>query len=1378
VVAGVCVSVQAQNRIGIKFGQNGNGNVQSAAVGAVLPGQSAGAPGYAQVNWNIYGRFGNNSTNTSGTNAYAIYDSGTNDTHVTIQWDASGQFGVQGTGTVTDQGDPDKNLMDAYADSNGNGNVNITNSLATGLFAQNNNNKPLVYLSGLQAWLATQSATAYDVVMYTDGDNAAGRCGEYWLQYATGPTTNLIFGTASPTGTPGVDMTTHMFVRDFNNFTVNPVYQQVPMRSQLGRSALSGNYIVFTHLTADSFLLRTSEFNTRSGVTALQIVPRTTPLPAQIDPLPTPTTYAGANASFRPVIGGVVPMAFQWQRDGTNLVDGGNVIGSTSNVLSLTTVSLADQASYSLVVSNASGMITSTVAPLIVVSPASGSFAEQVVNSGAVAYWRLNETTDPSGGTAQAIDSIGGFNAVYGNAAKNGFNSIVGPTPTDWPGFESGNFGLQCFNSSTTPRQYPDSYVSWAVGAPLNLNTNTVTISAWIYPTAAQVASTAIFFTRGSGTDVSGLGFSGNANTLNNLGYTWAGNGNTFNWTLEVTNYNNRMTPLTNAWNHVALVISPSNAIIYLNNVAGQLSVTNIFNHTNLPWASQTYIGDDPSSTGTPQNRAFQGSIDEVAVFNRSLSGSEILNLYKKGLQITTLPPVIVSQPLPSGLLEGRNASFNVIASGDATLTYQWRRDGTNLSDIGNILGSATPALAVSSVAIANDAANYDVVIGNLAGFVTSTVAPLSIVVSNSTPTPYETKIRALNPLAYWRLNEPVGSPYSYDYWGGIVGVNEGSVTLGVNGPQPPNFSGIESTNTAASFVSIPGGDVATGVSILNNRPAFSVIGWFQTAGIIGNRKGLFGQNDVCEFGFLANGTDGQAGLGFFTPRASVPLINQSTNVIAGNWYLIAAVATGTNVSLFLASTNGVGGIQVVQTSTAHAATTNYGFSADPFRIAGGGVIDTTDNYFDGVVDEVAVFGRGLSSDEISSLFGAALSGGDLPPTISIQPVSKTLYQGQSASFSVSALGTGPLKYRWRTNGVPISDGGNVSGTTNTTLTITNVQGANSANYDVVITNRAGAVTSLVATLNVVVPTSAYESAVIALNPVAYYRLNEFGDPSTNAVAYDYWGGHNGNYQVATSNAFNGVFGPLPPEFTFEPTNGAVAVQSPVANSFVTAPFGSLSTNTVTMCMWVKPTGTMDAIAGLLMNRNAGVAGGFGYIGGNLTYTWNNNSAATYNATYGNLDNRSDLIPPLDKWSFVALVVQPSQAVIYMINDQGTKSATNILAHTSDVFGNNWQIGHDGNDGATSTTRNFNGSIDEVAVFSYALTPTQLNNLYLLVGPPAVTLSIVNAGPNNVVTWSPAQGTLLQSANVTGPWTPIPTATSPYTVPATNSATYYRVQVR
>ncbi len=71
-----------------------------------------------------------------------------------------------------------------------------------------------------------------------------------------------------------------------------------------------------------------------------------------------------------PVLGvtvaGTPPFGYQWQKDGTNLVDGGNVIGSTSNNLVLLDVSQSDSANYDIVVTNIVGCVTSSVATLFV----------------------------------------------------------------------------------------------------------------------------------------------------------------------------------------------------------------------------------------------------------------------------------------------------------------------------------------------------------------------------------------------------------------------------------------------------------------------------------------------------------------------------------------------------------------------------------------------------------------------------------------------------------------------------------------------------------------------------------------------------------------------------------------------------------------------------------------------------------------------------------------------------------------------------------------------------------------------------------------------------------------------------------------------------
>jgi hypothetical protein len=316
----------------------------------------------------------------------------------------------------------------------------------------------------------------------------------------------------------------------------------------------------------------------------------------------------------------------------------------------------------------------------------------------------------------------------------------------------------------------------------------------------------------------------------------------------------------------------------------------------------------------------------------------------------------------------------------------------------------------------------------------------------------------------------------------------------------------------------------------------------------------------------------------------------------------------------------------------------------------------------------------------------------------------------------------------------------------------------------------AGAVTSSVATLAVipVVPGS-YAAAVVAANPLAYYRLNETGDPSSGTlVAPDFVGGHNGLYGANAQNAFNGILGPVPPVFSFEPNNGAMSVAASVASSYATAPIGSLSTNAFTFTAWLYPAGNQLAWSGLLVTRT-GVNGGFNYNDQQmLGYTWNNNNVNTWGFVSG-------LIPPQNQWSFVAVVIQPTQAILYLYTPEGVASATNVVAHTPDAFGNSWEIGSDNSSGLNDGSRNFNGVIDEVGLFSYSMTPAQLTSLYSVGGPLPVTLTIQQAGPNVVLTWG--QGTLLEAPDVTGPWT-TNSASSPYTTSPSAARKFYRVQVR
>jgi autotransporter-associated beta strand protein len=81
-------------------------------------------------------------------------------------------------------------------------------------------------------------------------------------------------------------------------------------------------------------------------------------------------------------------------------------------------------------------------------------------------------------------------------------------------------------------------------------------------------------------------------------------------------------------------------------------------------------------------------------------------------------------------------------------------------------------------------------------------------------------------------------------------------------------------------------------------------------------------------------------------------------------------------------------------------------------------------------------------------------------PVITGQPTNVTVRAGSPATLSVSATGTS-LTYQWRRNGV------NILGATGASLTLSNPQFTDSGLYDVVVTDAAGAVTSLLTRLTV-----------------------------------------------------------------------------------------------------------------------------------------------------------------------------------------------------------------------------------------------------------------------------------------------------------------------
>ena len=92
-------------------------------------------------------------------------------------------------------------------------------------------------------------------------------------------------------------------------------------------------------------------------------------------------------------------------------------------------------------------------------------------------------------------------------------------------------------------------------------------------------------------------------------------------------------------WNHVAVTMdSKNNVLFYLN---GRQTGINVRGRKANTSRGTWYIGSAPGST---RNEAFDGSIDDVRVYNRALSGNEIMTGYKGQDSSSDIPSLQADQ--------------------------------------------------------------------------------------------------------------------------------------------------------------------------------------------------------------------------------------------------------------------------------------------------------------------------------------------------------------------------------------------------------------------------------------------------------------------------------------------------------------------------------------------------------------------------------------------------------------------------------------------------------------------------------------------------------------------------------------------------------------
>lgn len=143
-----------------------------------------------------------------------------------------------------------------------------------------------------------------------------------------------------------------------------------------------------------------------------------------------------------------------------------------------------------------------------------------------------------------------------------------------------------------------------------------------------------------------------------------------------------------------------------------------------------------------------------------------------------------------------------------------------------------------------------------------------------------------------------------------------------------------------------------------------------------------------------------------------------------------------------------------------------------------------------------------------------------------------------------------------------------------------------------------------------------------------------------------------------------------------------------------------LNSNTVTISGWVKREGDQVAWSGIAMCRGTSASGLIMGPGNQLRFNWDSGKNASYN--FG-----SNLVLPEGKWAFVALVVEPTKATLYM--KAGAKLESAVCSGTFDVasFDADFYLGRDPH----GEDRRFKGALDEFRVYRKALTTAEIEAL-------------------------------------------------------------------
>jgi hypothetical protein len=336
----------------------------------------------------------------------------------------------------------------------------------------------------------------------------------------------------------------------------------------------------------------------------------------------------------------------------------------------------------------------------------------------------------------------------------------------------------------------------------------------------------------------------------------------------------------------------------------------------------------------------------------------------------------------------------------------------------------------------------------------------------------------------------------------------------------------------------------------------------------------------------------------------------------------------------------------------------------------------------------------------VTNLYGAVTSSvvlvvtPTLPP-ITLVPAAETRWLGSPLSFAPAIVPNQQLSYQWYLNSNAIA------GATQESYTTTAAAGS-IGSYTLVFSNSFAVATSAPATLSVLTPPAGYAATVVGDNPLSYFRLDE----TNGTTAYDYAGGNNGTYFGSYELGQSGAL-LFDPDFavTFSgTTNSYVGGIGPTSINFP----GTVAEFSIEA--WAN--GAPGQVDGAAV-----IAKGTGDVGENYaTEQFAIGVKSGYYRFYVN-DDSGDTIAaiastgPDGKWHHLVGVCNSTGGGLTFYIDGAVAATSTLLGLNADGILNSTDpvgIGAERSGILPVYDWDYNGTIDEVAIYAYALSAAQV----------------------------------------------------------------------